>query len=137
VAPSLPLPVLLCVVVGGVAAVVLLTHLTGGSEKARIDTEDAALARFRLDHPDAAPRAVALTDDRLGALLLLDRGVGVVAVLGDHTLTRLLTPGGLRRVRADAGGLHLRLRDPAAPRLDLALSDPHARAIWLARLSLA
>lgn len=132
---SIPLPLLLGIVVGGVSAVVLLAHLTGGSETARIASADAALDRFRLDHPDTAPRSILITDDQRGALLELDDGVGVVTVLGDKTLTRLLTPSSLRRVTADERGLHLRLRDPAAPRLDLALGDLHQRATWLARLS--
>lgn len=131
---EIPLPLLLGVVVGGVALVVALTHIVGWSEQARLD-EDLARERYGQDHPQAVIRAVRAADDGAVALLELSDGVGLVYVLGDRLVTRRLTRDTLRAVDGLDHGLRLRLADSSRPRLVVRLEDPEVRRAWRGRLA--
>ena len=132
---AIPLPVLLGLIAAGIAIALLFTHLLGWSATAQIDGAEAALARFQLDYPDAAPTDIWVASDGSSALLAVDGGVGLVAVLGDRMVVRKLGRGMVASVRTDPAHTHLRLRDPGFSSLRLMLPETDAREAWLDRLA--
>jgi hypothetical protein len=93
------LPVLVAMVVVGIVAIVLAVHLTGGTRQSRLADADAARERFALDFP--RERAVRILVTASGHAAFLDLGgerTGIVASLGGHFLTRVVTPADILRV---------------------------------------
>ncbi|KUM27868.1 hypothetical protein AU467_14475 [Mesorhizobium loti] len=87
------LPVLVVLVVFGIALSVAAVHFTGGTTTATLSGADQALARFAEDFPDEKPGAVRLTSDRHAAFLDLGpRRCGIIQSIGDCFLTRIVTP---------------------------------------------
>jgi len=87
------LPILAVMVVFGISLAVAAVHFTGGSRIARLADARAALERFTVDFPDLCPGATYLTADGRAAFLDLGQGrTGVVQVIGDRFLTRIVTP---------------------------------------------
>ncbi|MGO4833287.1 hypothetical protein AB4144_13525 [Rhizobiaceae sp. 2RAB30] len=87
------LPVLVALVVVGIALVVVAVHLTGGSKIATILGDDHARQLLREDFPDELPGKVAITGDRMSAFLELPGGrTGIVQSFGDGYFTRIATP---------------------------------------------
>jgi hypothetical protein len=104
------LPVLVVMVVVGIAAIVAAVHLSGGSRVALID-EAGARARFSADFPDEAASEVWLTADRRTAFLRLGGNrLGLVHAIGQRQLTRMPAAGDivdLARPAPDAVALTL------------------------------
>lgn len=95
----MPLPVLAAIVVGGIALVVLVVHLTGGSRVAEIASDDAALERFLVDYPEVSATRCILSIDRRDAVLeLADGHVGLVHAIGRNYLTRFVNRGEMAAV---------------------------------------
>ncbi|MDH6229707.1 hypothetical protein M2281_000279 [Mesorhizobium soli] len=87
------LPVLIAIVVVGIALCVAAVHFTGGSKQATLAAEDDAMRRFGEDFPDETIFRVRLTEDRRTAFLVLDGNrTGIVQTIGDRFLTRIITP---------------------------------------------
>jgi len=107
------LPVLVILVVVGIAAIVLAVHLTGGTRTAVIEDEASAKARFAVDHPREQPAGVRLTLSRDAAFLDLDGGrTGIVRSFGGHFLTRIVGAADVVRLeRAAAATLVIVPRD--------------------------
>jgi hypothetical protein len=90
----LPLPVLVAIVGVGIALVVLVVHLTGGSRIAEIAGKGAAVERFRIDFPDVEVIRCIISSDRRDAVLELSDGhVGLVHAIGSNYLTRFVNRG--------------------------------------------
>ena len=88
------LPVLVAIVVLGIALSVAAVHFTGGSKTATLAGADQALCRFAEDFPDEVAIAIRLTADAKTAFLDLGRGrIGIVHSIGDCFLTRIVTAG--------------------------------------------
>lgn len=86
------LPVLVVLVVFGIALSVAAVHFTGGSRTATLAGADQALSRFAEDFPDEAAAKVQLTADARTAFLDIGRGrIGIVHSVGDCFLTRIVT----------------------------------------------
>jgi len=86
------LPVLVAIVVLGIALSVAAVHFTGGSKTATLIDPDQASRRFAEDFPDEAALAIRLTADAKTAFLDLGRGrIGIVHSIGDCFLTRIVT----------------------------------------------
>lgn len=134
--------------VAGVAAIVLVCWLAGGTGQAEIADAEAARAALREDEPDFAPARVLLARDRRAALLADASGadVGAVMAFGDKLVTRRLAPGAIR-----SAGVHERpgrgrvltvlTYDPTCRRIDVALGQspespesPESIDLWLAAL---
>ena len=107
------LPILVVIVVVGIAAVVAAVHLSGGSARASLSGASQALQRFATDYPEVAAKAVFLTEDASSALLLLDDGtVGIVSSIGDKYLTRVVTRADIAALGApDDRTVSLQLHD--------------------------
>lgn len=107
------LPVLVALVVVGIALSVLAVHFTGGSKIATLAGADQALSRFADDFPDEKAGAVRLTADSRTAFLDLGQGrCGIVHSVGDCFLTRIVTPHDVPAVDVDeAGAITLKLAD--------------------------
>jgi hypothetical protein len=121
-----------------IAALTGLIHWLGHSVAARLESAEAAKARFLAEYPEARVVEIALTSLRDGALLRLDDGAafGVIAACGRHWLVRLIKPDGFGSARITAAGrIVLRLADFTAPRLTLDLGDAALAALWCARLN--
>lgn len=107
------LPVLVALVVVGIALSVLAVHFTGGSKVATLDGADQALSRFADDFPDERMAAVRLTADARTAFLDLgEERIGIVHSVGDCFLTRIVTPHDIVALDIDeAGAVSLGLAD--------------------------
>ena len=107
------LPVLVALVVVGIALSVLAVHFTGGSKIATLAGADQALDRFADDFPDEKAGAVRLTADSRTAFLDLGQGrCGFVHSVGDCFLTRIVTRHDIQALDVDeAGAITLKLAD--------------------------
>ena len=107
------LPVLVVLVVVGIAAIVLAVHLTGGTRNALLVDEAAARTRFAVDHPREQPKRACLTATGDAAFLELHGGrTGIVRSFGGHFLTRVVTASDVARLeRAAAASLVVVARD--------------------------
>jgi hypothetical protein len=107
------LPVLVALVVIGIALSVLAVHFTGGSKIATLAGPHQALSRFADDFPDEKAAAVRLTADSRTAFLDLGPArIGIVHSVGDCFLTRIVTPHDVLALDVDeAGAIALRLAD--------------------------
>lgn len=86
------LPVLVVLVVFGIALSVAAVHFTGGSRTAMLAGADQALSRFAEDFPDEVAAKVQLTADARTAFLDIGHGrIGIVHSVGDCFLTRIVT----------------------------------------------
>lgn len=133
---SIPLPILLGLIVGGLGGTLAALHLIGWSTPETLETAQKARDRFALDYPEDTVTDVILANDSHTALLALaDGSVGLVAVLGDRFVVRRLGPQGLTALRIDPQNLQLQLPDIGYPRAVIALPDTPERAPWVARLS--
>ncbi|MBZ9910390.1 hypothetical protein FJ872_19105 [Mesorhizobium sp. B2-5-9] len=107
------LPVLVVIVVLGIALSVTAVHFTGGSKMVTLTGADQAMGRFAEDFPDETATAVRLTADGRSAFLDLGHGrTGIVHGIGDCFLTRVVTPRDVVVSNADeTDTIHLRLTD--------------------------
>lgn len=122
----MPLPVLIAVVVVGIALVVLVVHLTGGSRVAEITSEGAALERFLIDYPEAVATRCIISGDRRDAVLeLADGHVGLVHAIGSNYLTRFVNRGEMAAVpsAAEEGVVDLITGDITWPRAHMHFAD--------------
>lgn len=96
---SMSLTVLVIVVFCGISLVVAVVHMSGGSVRATIESEPAAIRRLADDYEEESVRDVHITRDRHSAILLLDSGmIGIVHSVGDMLLTRCLWPSEIGRI---------------------------------------
>ncbi|MDX8477984.1 hypothetical protein RFN28_05745 [Mesorhizobium sp. VK24D] len=106
------LPVLVVLVVVGIALSVAAVHFTGGTITATLATADQAIARFAEDFPDEKPGTVRLTADRHAAFLDLGlQRCGIVQSIGDCFLTRIATPQDVLALAREGNVVLLRLND--------------------------
>ncbi len=107
------LPVLVVLVVVGIAAIVLAVHLTGGTRNAALAGDSVARERFALDHPRERPIAIRMTMTGHAAFLELDGDrTGIVQSFGSRFLTRILTAADVKRIdRASPTELDIASRD--------------------------
>jgi hypothetical protein len=106
------LPVLVVLVVFGIALSVAAVHFSGGTTTATLAGADQALARFAEDFPDERPGAVRLTAD--GHAAFLDLGparCGIVQSIGDCFLTRIVTPRDVLALTTEGNAVAVRIDD--------------------------
>lgn len=122
----MPLPILVAIVTGGIALVVLMVHLTGGSRVAAIASGEQAKERFAIDYPEAVVRQCILSADRRDAVLeLADGHVGLVHAIGSNYLTRFVSRGEMTaRVNdSQSGSVDLLTHDLTWPRARMTFDD--------------
>ncbi|MFZ1681199.1 MAG: hypothetical protein WAT70_09265 [Rhizobiaceae bacterium] len=117
------LALLAILVVGGVSGILLAIHLAGGTRDVRLEAPEAAMRRFALDFPEAAPRAVILDAGGDAAFLDTDAGVGLVQAIGDRYLTRLIAPGQAEMSRPAPDRLALVFAETGLPPAIYAFAD--------------
>jgi hypothetical protein len=106
------LPVLVVLVVFGIALSVAAVHFTGGTTTATLAGADKALARFAEDFPDEKPGTVRLTVDNHAAFLALGpQRCGIVQSIGDCFLTRIVAPRDVLALAREENLISLRLND--------------------------
>lgn len=121
----MPLPVLLILVIGGIAAIALLLHLSGRSELCVLDTDSARQAWLR-HFPDDLVGEITLARNRHAALVTTDEGTGLLWAFGADTVARHLRDFDLIET---PGGLDVAFHDYTAPRVRLTL-EADERAAW-------
>lgn len=116
---------LLIVIVVGIVAVLVSTWIRGGAVRPALDDHEVheVLAQRGLE-----PLDLCVSDDGLTALFLADT-LGIVARSGQHLLVR----AAVASVREDGDGLEVVLGEWGSPGFRVALRDPDARAVWMAR----
>jgi hypothetical protein len=122
----LPLPVLVAIVGVGIALVVLVVHLTGGSRIAEIAGKGAAVERFRIDFPDVEVIRCIISSDRRDAVLELSDGhVGLVHAIGSKYLTRFVNRGEMAAMPSakEEGVVDLYTGDITWPRAHMHFAD--------------
>lgn len=126
----MPLPVLLGLVIGGIALVLFVTHALGGSQGPRLD-EANVRATFGAEHPDRTPDRIAIdTAGQTALLWLADGQVGVVVLVGDHRAVRIVDDAavewrGPTKVRVRFGEVGWPPRMLTLPS-DAKITDPNA-----------
>ncbi|TPI62557.1 hypothetical protein FJ420_07050 [Mesorhizobium sp. B3-1-3] len=106
------LPVLVVLVVFGIALSVAAVHFTGGTTTATLAGPDQALARFAEDFPDERPGVVRLTADSHAAFLELGpQRCGIVQSIGDCFLTRIVTPRDVLALAREGNVVSMRSND--------------------------
>lgn len=121
----MPLPLLLILVIGGIAAIALLLHLSGRSEIRALDPDSARAAWLR-HFPDDPADTVTVTRDGHAAMVRTGAGVGLVWSFGADTVARHLRDCDLVETGT---GLDIAFHDYTAPRVRLVL-EPDERAAW-------
>ena len=124
------LPVLVALVVLGIAAVALTIHATGLSDPRRFATEAEARAAWTREFPSSPITGVTLCRSGRAALISTPLGAGVVWPMGADSTARGLSGA---RVTQREGGLILHLPDYAAPTVRLHL-DPDEITLWTERI---
>ena len=102
------LPVLVLIVVAGIALVVAAVHFTGGSALARIGDERQAVDRFNADFPEDEIEQVWRAEDGMTVVLSFRGGAGIVRAVGDKLITRRI-PGHAASVSRQGRGLTIKL----------------------------
>ena len=106
------LPVLVALVVIGIALSVAAVHFTGGTTTATLADAEQALGRFAEDFPDEKPRSVWLTADRHSAFIELGpQRCAIVQSIGDCFLTRIVTPHDIRALASEGNVVSFKLSD--------------------------
>ncbi|MFZ2101361.1 MAG: hypothetical protein WAU86_12440, partial [Oricola sp.] len=111
---------------GGIALVVLVVHLTGGTRLAEIAGAEQAIERFLIDYPEAhISRGIVSADRRDAVLELADGHVGLVHVVGSNYLTRFVSRGEMTANASDAeaGMVDLVTHDLTWPRARMTFND--------------
>jgi len=125
----MPLEILLALVIGGIAGIALLLHLAGRSQRCILTPETAGAAWLR-HYPDDTPREIEVARDGHAALVLTDRGQGLIWAFGADTAARRLEDYDL----IDRGDrLRVVFHDFTAPAVTLRLDD-FERQHWLNRM---
>lgn len=134
------LPVLIGVVAAGIALIVVLVHLTGGSERAPLGTAEEVTERFRIDFPDAEVERCFESADGYEALLVLaDGGLGLVHTVGSKSLTRHYKREALATMISvkDDASLAFDAHEMTLPPVVIRFADARTRAEAMAALGLA
>lgn len=107
------LPILVAIVVVGIALTVAAVHFTGGSKVSTIADTEHARQLFFADHPDAQPGKVEITVDRHSAFLELPgKRIGIIQSFGDGFFTRVISSGDIAQIRLrEPATLSIRFRD--------------------------
>ena len=122
----MPLEILLTLVIGGIAGIALLLHLAGRSRRCVLSREGAEAA-WRRHFPGDRIAEVTVAHDGHAALVLTDRGPGLLWAFGADTVARRLRDYDL----IDRGDrLRVVFHDFTAPAVSLAL-DASERRHWL------
>ncbi len=85
----MPLEILLVLVVGGIAGITMLLHLTGRSDR-RVLTQDVARDDWLRHFPDDVVVDVTVSHDALSALVRTETGPGLLWSFGADTVARHL-----------------------------------------------
>ena len=121
------LPVLVAIVAVGIILAVAAVHFTGGSRQASISSEDEALQRFLLDFPAEKAEAVRVTSDGKAAFIpLYGSGTGIVGVIGDKFLTRIVSARDIRSLKLAGSTVSIRFRDFTWPGGEFVFAEPAA-----------
>ena len=127
----MPLEILLVIVIGGIAGIALLLHLTGRSARLRLTDQTARRAWLR-HSPDEEPGTVLLSDDGHSALVRTELGHGLVWSFGQDTVARHL---GEVDVSACGSGLKIDFHDFSTPPTRITLSGPELK-LWERELNI-
>ncbi len=121
------LHVLVAIVAVGIALAVAAVHFTGGSRQARISSGDEALQRFLLDFPSEKAESVRLASDGKAAFIsLYGSGTGIVSVIGDKFLTRIVSARDVKSLTVAGNTVSIRFRDFTWPGGDFVFAEPSA-----------
>ncbi|MDJ0627920.1 MAG: hypothetical protein QNJ44_06640 [Rhodobacter sp.] len=127
----MPLPILLGLVVGGIAGLVLLIHLLGYSKPLTLRSESAARRHWARHFPDDAVTDVTICASGSTALVETDHGPGLLWSFGTDTVARRLHSA---EARITDTGVTIRLPDFSAPRVDVRMGENEAQ-YWVARIA--
>ncbi|MGE0283349.1 MAG: hypothetical protein AB7P20_22390 [Rhizobiaceae bacterium] len=107
------LPILVAIVVVGIALTVAAVHFTGGSKVSIVADTEHARQLFFADHPDAQPGKVEITVDRRSAFLELpDKRIGIIQSFGDGFFTRIVSRSDIAQIKLrEPATLSIRFRD--------------------------
>lgn len=133
------LPVLVVIVGSGIGLIVLLVHLSGGSQRLPLGSADQVAERFRIDFPDAEVERCFESADGCEALLLLaDGSLGLVHTVGSKSLTRHYKREEFATMISvkDEMSLAFDAHEMTLPRITITFDSPQTRADVMAALGL-
>ncbi len=115
----MPLEILLVLVVGGIAAITLLLHLSGRSQR-RVLTRETALADWQRHFPDDVVIDVTVSHDAHAALVRTETGPGLLWSFGADTVARHLLDFDWIEQQA---GFEFQFHDFTTPRVVIRLDE--------------
>ncbi|QYK42953.1 MAG: hypothetical protein KF887_07610 [Paracoccaceae bacterium] len=125
----MPLELLLVLVVGGIAGIAVLLHLTGASRRFDLSDAEAVRTGWARHFPQDTVTAVHLAPGGMAAMVETRGGPGLIRSFGADTVAHRI-----RGADAVARGLRLRFDDFGAPPVVVAMPAAMA-ADWLGRLA--
>ena len=134
------LPVLVAIVGFGIGLIVLLVHLSGGSQRVPLGTDTEVAERFGIDFPDAGVQRCFESADGYEALLLLaDGSLGLVHTVGSKSLTRHYKRDEFATMISvkDETSLAFDAHEMTLPGIIIAFASPEARDVVTATFGLA
>jgi hypothetical protein len=134
------LPLLVAIVGFGIGLIVLLVHLSGGSQRVALGSADQVAERFRIDFPDAEVERCFESADGYEALLVLaDGSLGLVHTVGAKSLTRHYEREEFATMISmkDEASLAFDAHEMTLPRIVIAFDGLQTRADAMAALGLA
>lgn len=128
----MPLILLLALVTGGIGAIALIVHMTGGSRRRVFASPAEACSAWDREMPDLAARGAELSADGSVALIDLGAGQGLVWSLGADCVARRLTDR--TGIHPHGQGLRIAFHDPALADVIVPLRDTSDPSDWRALL---
>ena len=118
----------LIIVAAGIAGIIALVHVTGGSARARLDSKAEVLAMWNRQFPDHPAQGALLEPLGFAALIDLENNAtGLLWAMGDGVVGRVLTSGSFAQ---HGPVLRVALPDITAPYVDIEIEDKMVRRIW-------
>ncbi len=116
------------IVAAGIAGIIALVHITGGSARAQLDSKAEVLEMWNRQFPDHPAQGALLEPSAFAALIDLENnGTGLLWAMGDGVVGRVLAKG---RLSEHGPVLRVALPDITAPRVDIEIPDKMVRRIW-------
>lgn len=109
----MPLEILGPLVIGGITLTVLVVYFSGISKVVILADVAAVQQEFLKDYGDALIEQTFLTSNNMAGFLKLrrDDSVGLVEVMGDRYITRILLPGDVVDLQQSSDRLDIRFND--------------------------
>ena len=134
----MPLQFLIPLIIIGLVLVIAAVHLSGGSAKAGTLDQATAKAKFLEDYHDDTVGHVIMDQHGSTAVLILENttDIGLVRLIGQHSLTRRIPRDKLHLYIKEDGTLTLKFKDFTLPAQEFNVSKASAELLGSAMIEM-